>query len=115
VAQFNQSIDQRRPDEPGAAGHQKTCHATSVARIFSMMLTTVVKPPVGLATTLIARCRGGLPDRKHRDRSGQVCPALPPRRVVPRRAFSASPQAPTLRFPCEPLAAPRVALSRTSN
>jgi hypothetical protein len=34
VAQFNQSIDQRRADEPGAAGHQKTCHATSVARIF---------------------------------------------------------------------------------
>jgi hypothetical protein len=38
VAQFNQSIDQRRANEPGAAGHQKTCHATSFARIFGRML-----------------------------------------------------------------------------
>jgi hypothetical protein len=38
VTQLNQSIDQRRPDEPGAPGDKKTCHATSVARIFGRVL-----------------------------------------------------------------------------
>jgi hypothetical protein len=37
VTQLNQSLDQRRPDEPSAAGHKKTCHATSLARIFGRM------------------------------------------------------------------------------
>jgi hypothetical protein len=44
VAQLHQSIDQRRPDEPGTAGHKKTCHTTSIARIFGRMLKNAVQP-----------------------------------------------------------------------
>jgi len=38
VTQLNQSIDQRRADEPGAPGHKKTCHGAPVARISCRML-----------------------------------------------------------------------------
>ncbi len=32
MVQFQESMDQRRADKPGAARHQKTCHATSLTR-----------------------------------------------------------------------------------